>query len=789
MRIGAVIKMNAYVTLVMKGDFYIPGALALAHSLRKTNTRNAIVCMVTDDVVNVPALDAVFDKVVLVDYIRGDHHPFPNDATLHKYAAWENVVLTQHRCLGLFDYAKVCFLDSDVVVLRNMDSVFELEAPAGTFYESIPTGREKHSDRTHGEVVPAEYIMDCLKQNKYLCIANCLLLTPGEAVYEQFLSFLKRFYTENGQKFGFKGWNAHANEQMITYFYCHELAVDWKFIGLSYQCVPWKYVDPDVPPFLHHFLGRVKPWEEPANKYTHTWCAAARQCIKAYPHLKSLFNIEKRGCLLNVADCRPLNVPGEYRFFGNLDTFKSLGQKIRHMNTCTAIKTMESMGEGARVVDGPLGLGVFQASIEGKALISLHEELTALFKDPKRYHVLDAFEAKADFVALFWPQARGRVVSMEEGLTRLRAVGMYDLSNALELTYVPLIMRVLELPLESVMGASVEVIFYRANASTGLEQHVDNVNRTQGRMGPVCSIGFGGSKCIDLLPSGRSTIGIPLRLRTFPGEMMVLDSEARIGWSHCIPYGCDYERYSVVIRPCEWSPTRKIRFDSVLRVSVSEPSPAIRSASFKRTGQSSSFTMYRVPMMLFTAEESRYITWPWNAYTRNRHIEDILRGSEEPVVWDVYAGVGGDTVQLACSSLHAVVHAIQIKTSTGRVERLRRNVKPFGPRCVVYECSAADYIRRQTTGCDLLYLDPPWLDTQFRIVDAVALASRLTLEVFKALAVTVGVICLKTVHGWTELSLPHAELDRTIRADGRVAYFFHFFRLNDQTDANGAGKD
>lgn len=770
--------MNAYVTLVMNGDFYIPGALALAHSLRQTNTHNAIVCMVTDDVVNVPALAAVFDRVVLVEYIHGLHSPLPKDSTLHGRSAWESVVLTQHRCLSLFDYAKVCFLESDVVVLRNMDSVFELDTPAGTFHEATPKGREKHSNHTHGEVVSAQHILDHLNQNKHLCVGNCLLLTPEEAVYERFLSFLTKFNSKNGQKLGSKGWKTNVNKQIISFFYCHELTADWRIVGLSYQCVPWKNVDLDVPPFLHHFTGHVKPWESSAKKFTQTWWAAARKCIKEHPHLKSLFETENRDCVQNVADCCPLTVPNRYKFSGKLDAYEALGQRIRHMNKSTAMRTMENMEEGADIIDGPLGLGLFQAPIEGRVLMSLHAELVALFRDPERYRALDAQENKVDVVALFWPQAsRSNVVSTEEGLTRLRAAGMYELSNALEIIYVPLIMSVLDLPMKHVMDASFEVIFYKATASAGLEQHVDNISRSQGHMGPVCSVGFGGSRSLDLLPSGHKTKGIPLRQRTFPGEMLVLDSEARIGWSHAVPYGCDYERYSIVIRPHVSSPTPKIRFDPVLRVSVAEPTAAVRSAPSKRTGQGSSFAMYGIPLMLFTAEESHYITWPWNAHTRNQHIKDILRCFEAPVVWDVFAGVGGDTVQLASASPCAVVHSIQVSGSQGRVERLRRNVRVFGPRCVVHECSAADFIRHQTTGCDLLYLDPPWLDKGSRILSAANLSSQLTSEIFDALSVTVGVICLKTVHEWTKLRVQHAELDCTILADGRVAYFFHFFRL------------
>ena len=40
----------AWVTLVMKGDAYVPGALTMAFTVRRTQTRGELVCMVTPDV-------------------------------------------------------------------------------------------------------------------------------------------------------------------------------------------------------------------------------------------------------------------------------------------------------------------------------------------------------------------------------------------------------------------------------------------------------------------------------------------------------------------------------------------------------------------------------------------------------------------------------------------------------------------------------------------------------------------------------------------------------------------
>ena len=66
---------NAWVTLVMLGDGYIPGALAMAASLRFQKTKYDIICMITNDVSEIAKieLEKVFDSVRLVEYMTFDN--------------------------------------------------------------------------------------------------------------------------------------------------------------------------------------------------------------------------------------------------------------------------------------------------------------------------------------------------------------------------------------------------------------------------------------------------------------------------------------------------------------------------------------------------------------------------------------------------------------------------------------------------------------------------------------------------------------------------------------------
>lgn len=62
---------RAYVTLVSLGDFYIPGALALAHALRTHGTTAELTCMVTQDVSRkgCASLLTVYDRLIEVPYL------------------------------------------------------------------------------------------------------------------------------------------------------------------------------------------------------------------------------------------------------------------------------------------------------------------------------------------------------------------------------------------------------------------------------------------------------------------------------------------------------------------------------------------------------------------------------------------------------------------------------------------------------------------------------------------------------------------------------------------------
>ncbi|KAF1972049.1 nucleotide-diphospho-sugar transferase [Bimuria novae-zelandiae CBS 107.79] len=118
---------DVYCTLLMS-DSYLPGAAVLAHSLRDAGTKNKLAVLVTLDMLSadtITELKSLYDYVIPVDRIRN-----PNPANLYLmgrpdllYAFTKIALWRQTR------FRKIVYLDADVVALRALDELFDIEAP------------------------------------------------------------------------------------------------------------------------------------------------------------------------------------------------------------------------------------------------------------------------------------------------------------------------------------------------------------------------------------------------------------------------------------------------------------------------------------------------------------------------------------------------------------------------------------------------------------------------------------------------------------------------------------
>jgi hypothetical protein len=276
----------AFVVLVMKGDYYVPGALVTAHSLKKSRTQHDVVCMVTDDVsANArQTLKLVFDKVVDIDYITAPCKPLHGDYQQTTYGKWIGQGMTALRCLWLYEYPKVCLLDADITIIRNMDSVFDLPAPAGSFTNNFHRSHFMYPQHMkHGDTVPSECIMESLNTpGAFVCIFNCLLLAPGVETSREFLKYIDH-YSSHGRSLGFK-CKSVPQEQVVSHFFAHWMGQTWSDISLQYQYIPWKHKPKRGPPYLLHYFD-IKPWAMHVDAFPdlQVWWASAREICAKHP--------------------------------------------------------------------------------------------------------------------------------------------------------------------------------------------------------------------------------------------------------------------------------------------------------------------------------------------------------------------------------------------------------------------------------------------------------------------------------------------------------------------------
>ncbi|KAJ3041794.1 Glycogenin-2 [Rhizophlyctis rosea] len=114
----------AYATL-LTSDSYLPGTLTLGASLKATGTPHAVIVLITPESVSALALQqlhSVFDSVIHVPTVRSSDH-----SNLRLLGRRElDITYTK---IHVFDpdvvpFERVVFMDSDVLVLRNVDALF-----------------------------------------------------------------------------------------------------------------------------------------------------------------------------------------------------------------------------------------------------------------------------------------------------------------------------------------------------------------------------------------------------------------------------------------------------------------------------------------------------------------------------------------------------------------------------------------------------------------------------------------------------------------------------------------
>lgn len=116
---------EAYATILHSAQFYVCGAITVAQSIRLTGSTRDLVILVDDSIhaEHRRGLEAAGWKVITIQRIRNPK------AEPEAYNEWN---YSKFRLWQLTAYDKIIFIDADLLVLRNIDFLFELPEISAT---------------------------------------------------------------------------------------------------------------------------------------------------------------------------------------------------------------------------------------------------------------------------------------------------------------------------------------------------------------------------------------------------------------------------------------------------------------------------------------------------------------------------------------------------------------------------------------------------------------------------------------------------------------------------------
>ncbi len=288
--------------LVMLKEPYACGAAVVAQSLRAVATQYPIWCMVSDGISAecVDFLRRQFDNVVHVPLISHEVVPMRSTKQREIYGGWIHHSFTKWNILNpaIFPVNKVILLDADMLVLQNIDDLFNLEPPALTFSSpwarpyaklkgapnhymiSCHNGR-KWRELDHGDRVPYDAIKAGL-QGGILGLACMVLVKPTQKLFDNMLKILN----ENA-KFGNSKCISGMDEQLLAM----TLLTSDKPIHHIHQSYNWivgktdwlaRGVKPKTQQYYHG-----KPWDEDPDvtewQDIVQWWTVAREVMERSP--------------------------------------------------------------------------------------------------------------------------------------------------------------------------------------------------------------------------------------------------------------------------------------------------------------------------------------------------------------------------------------------------------------------------------------------------------------------------------------------------------------------------
>ena len=222
---------DAYVTLLYGG--FLLGARVLGQSLRETGTKMDMIALCTENVAKSTKEVLIADGWRIKE-IGNIHSPYQG---LSKRGDYFSGIFSKLYVWNLTDYERIIYLDSDVLVLQNIDHMFD----CGTFCATY-----RHSDLFNAGIIVVQP-----SSNIFYDMLDKIPVIPSYDDGDQ--GFLNVYFSELVYA-PFFNWN-NASRQNQPMRMPTELNAD---IATYYISSSWS-IRGEIR-IIHYTLGPIKPW-------------------------------------------------------------------------------------------------------------------------------------------------------------------------------------------------------------------------------------------------------------------------------------------------------------------------------------------------------------------------------------------------------------------------------------------------------------------------------------------------------------------------------------------------
>lgn len=240
--------MKAFVTLLSTAN-YLPGVLALRESLRRTGTTYPLLVALSCDAPK--EVEDVLRRLNFSVFRFTERLKIP-EIHRHTNGHWGNT-FDKIQLFGLIAYEKLVYVDSDMMVLQNIDSLFDRPHLSAT-----AAGKMLHpeSDRLNSGLMvlcPSVELPDLIAQKLDAAI-NEVAQLGGHAVGDQDL--INAYYSD---------WRNSPELHLPDSYNVFQYHIDQYIKNHRFTLAPMGTLGPEVIKIVH-FIGAVKPWMKGARK-------------------------------------------------------------------------------------------------------------------------------------------------------------------------------------------------------------------------------------------------------------------------------------------------------------------------------------------------------------------------------------------------------------------------------------------------------------------------------------------------------------------------------------------